>query len=45
MFLSKIIAVSVVTPVYSSDLLHYTVYCTSGNDDRQKVSQFDGLFT
>ena len=32
----KNIAVSDVTPVYSSDLLHYTVYGTSGNDDWKK---------
>jgi hypothetical protein len=47
MFLSKntCIVVSDVTPVYSSDLLHYTVYGTSGYDKRQNVSPFVGLFT
>jgi len=45
MFLSKSIVVSDVTPVYSSDLLHYTVCGTSENDDRQKVSRFESLFT
>jgi hypothetical protein len=45
MFLSKNIVVSDVTPVYSSDLLHYTVHGTSGNDKRQNVRPFGGLFT
>jgi hypothetical protein len=33
-FLSKTMVVSDVTPVYSHDLRHYTVYGTSGNNFR-----------
>jgi hypothetical protein len=43
-FLCKNMVVSDVTPVYSSGLRHYIVYGTSGNENRQNVSPFAGLF-